>query len=84
MVEGAVISLCLFLLDTRYIPYIGFEPRQQPSGLEIVNKFTKWIKAAVKEAKSTIQKAQKDMTRYYNQRRSLPLLPPIIIDGEKK
>jgi len=29
------------------------------------------MKAAIEEAKSTIYKAQKDMVRYYNQRRSL-------------
>jgi len=40
---------------------MGFEPRQYPSGLEIVNKFTEHIKVVVKEAKATIWKVQKDM-----------------------
>ena len=51
-----------FLLDTRCTPHIGFEPRQWPFGLDTVNEFMGWMKAAVEEAKSTIQKAQ-DMTR---------------------
>jgi len=49
---------------------MGFEPRQDPSSLETVNEFTKRMESATEEAKSTIHKAQKDMTRYYNRRRS--------------
>jgi len=56
----------LFLLDTGRIPHMGFEPRQDPSGLEMVNKFTKRMESTTKEAKSTIRKAQEDMMRYYN------------------
>ena len=59
-----------FLLDTGQIPRMGFEPRQDPSSLEMVNEFTKKMESATEEAKSTIHKAQEDMTRYYNQRRS--------------
>jgi len=51
-----------FLLDTGRIPHMGFEPSQAPSGLETVNEFM--------EAKSVIHKAQEDMTRYYNQKRT--------------
>jgi len=47
------------------VPHMGFEPEQNPSGLEMVNKFTKRMKSATKEAKSAIRKAQKVMTRYY-------------------
>jgi len=36
----------------------------------MVNKFIEQMKAAVKEAKSAIQKVQEDIIRYYNQRRS--------------
>ena len=36
----------------------------------MVNEFTKQMKAAVEETKSAIWKTQKDMTCYYNQRRS--------------
>jgi len=50
---------------------MGFKPRQNPSSLEIVNEFTKRMESATKKAKSAICKAQKDMTRYYNRRRSL-------------
>jgi len=67
----------LFLLNTGRIPHMGFEPRQDPSSLETVNKFTKRMEFATEEAKSAIHKAQEDMTRYYNQRRSLaPVFKP--------
>ena len=56
----------LFLLDTRRIPHMGFEPNQNPSGLEMVNELTERIKSATEEAKSAICKAQEDITRYYN------------------
>jgi len=45
---------------------MGFEPRQDPSSLEMVNKFTKRMESATEKAKSMIRKAQEDMTRYYN------------------
>jgi len=53
---------------------MGFEPRQNPSGLETVNEFIKRMQSITKEAKSVIRKAQEDMTRYYNRRRSLALV----------
>jgi len=66
-----------FLLDTGRILCMGFEPRQDPSSLETVNEFTKRMESATEEAKSVIRKAQKDMTRYYNRRRSLaPIFKP--------
>jgi len=49
---------------------MGFEPSQVPSGLETVNEFTERMKSTTKEAKSAIRKAQEDMTRYYNRRRT--------------
>jgi len=56
---------------------MGFKPRQNPSGLETVNKFTKRMQSTTKKAKSAIRKVQEDMTRYYNQRRSLaPMFKP--------
>jgi len=56
---------------------MGFEPSQAPSGLETVNEFMEQMKSATEEAKSVICKAQKDMTRYYNQRRSpAPVFKP--------
>jgi len=67
----------LFLLDMEQILCMGFEPRQDPSSLETVNEFTKRMESATKEAKSAICKAQEDMTRYYNQRRSpAPVFKP--------
>jgi len=56
---------------------MGFEPSQVLSGLETVNEFTEKIKFATEEAKSAIRKAQEDMTRYYNQKRTLaPVYKP--------
>jgi len=56
---------------------MGFEPSQAPSGLETVNEFTEWMKSTTEEAKSAIRKAQEDMTRYYNRRRSpAPIFKP--------
>jgi len=66
-----------FLLDMGRIPRMGFEPRQDPSSLETVNEFTKRMESATEEAKSAICKAQEDMTRYYNRRRSpAPVFKP--------
>jgi len=65
-----------FLLDMGRIPCMGFELRQDPSSLKTVNEFTKKIEST-EEAKSAIHKAQEDMTRYYNRRRSLaPVFKP--------
>jgi len=56
---------------------MGFELRQNPSGLETVNEFTGRMKSTTEEAKSAIHKAQEDMARYYNQRRSpTPVFKP--------
>jgi len=49
---------------------MGFEPSQAPSGLETINEFTEQMKSAMEEAKSAIRKAQEDMTRYYNRKRT--------------
>jgi len=45
---------------------MGFELRQNPSGLETVNEFMERMKSATEEAKSAIYKAQENMTWYYN------------------
>jgi len=67
----------LYGVTTGQIPRMGFEPRQDPSSLETVNEFTKRMESTTEEAKSTIRKAQEDMTRYYNRRRSLaPVFQP--------
>jgi len=55
-----------FLLNTGQLPHIGFKPRQNPSGLEMVNEFTERMRTAIEEAKSMIHKAQDNMKRYYN------------------
>ena len=49
---------------------MGFEPSQAPSGLETVNEFMEQMKSATEETKSVIRKAQEDMTRYYNRKRT--------------
>jgi hypothetical protein len=55
-----------FLLDTSQHPRMGFEPMQSPSHLETVNEFTDRMNSVLTEAKSTLAKAQDDMSRYYN------------------
>jgi len=59
------------LLDTGCIPYMGFEPQQNYSDLETVNKFTERMRMAIKEVKSVICKAQDNMKKYYDCRRTL-------------
>jgi len=70
----------LFLLDTRRLLRMGFEPRQNPSGLETVNEFTERMRTAIEKAKSTIRKAQDDMKRYYDHRRTPA---PVFNPGDK-
>jgi len=61
----------------RQISHMGFEPRQNSSSLKTVNEFTKRMESATEEAKSKIHKAQEDMTRYYNRKRSsAPVFKP--------
>jgi len=56
---------------------MGFKPSQAPFGLETVNEFTERMKSTTEEAKSAIRKAQEDMTRYYNRKRTLaPVYKP--------
>jgi len=55
---------------------MGFEPSQAPSGLEMVNEFTERMKSATEAAKSVIRKAQEDITRYYNRKRT-PVREPL-------
>jgi len=55
-----------FLLDTGWLPHMGFEPQQNPSSLETVNEFTERMRTAIKETKSAIHKAQDNMKRYYD------------------
>jgi len=56
---------------------MGFEPWQNPSGLETVNEFMERMRTAIKEAKSTICKIQNNMKRYYDQRKALaPVFNP--------
>jgi len=59
---------------------MGFEPQQNYSDLETVNKFTERMRTVIEEAKSTICKAQDDMKRYYNSRRTPA---PVFNPGDK-
>jgi len=70
----------LFLLDTRRLPRMGFEPQQNPSGLETVNEFMERMKTAIEEAKSAIRKAQDNMKKYYDRRRTPA---PVFKPGDK-
>jgi hypothetical protein len=56
-----------FFLNMGRHPQMGFEPLQQPSKLEVVNKFTDHMKSALNEAKAALTKLKEDMARYYNQ-----------------
>jgi len=49
---------------------MGFELSQAPFGLETVNEFMERIKSTTEETKLAIYKAQEDMTRYYNRKRT--------------
>jgi len=49
---------------------MGFELCQNHSNLETVNEFTERMRMAIEEAKSAIHKAQDDMKRYYDCRRT--------------
>jgi len=62
----STIQQTLFLLNTGKLPRMGFEPRQNSSGLEMVNEFTERIRTAIEEAKSAIRKVQNDIKRYYD------------------
>jgi len=70
----------LFLLDTRRISCMGFEPRQNHSDLEMVNEFMERMRMAIDEVKSAICKAQEDIKRYYDQHRTPA---PVFNPGDK-
>ena len=53
---------------------MGFEPQQNYSDLEMVNKFTERMRMASEKAKSAIRKAQDYMKRYYDHRRTPALV----------
>ena len=55
-----------FLLDTRWVPYMGFKPGQQRSCLKSLNKFKECMEDALEEAKAA--KSKDDLAKYYNQR----------------
>ena len=57
-----------FLLESRCLPCMGFEPDQHPSWVELVNEFMEWMKSTLEEAKSALAKSKDDMARYYDQR----------------
>jgi len=46
----------------------------------MVNKFTERMRTAIEEAKSAIRKAQDDMKRYYDRKRTLA---PVFNPGDK-
>jgi len=74
------IQQSLFLLNTRRLPCMGFEPWQNPSSLEIVNEFMERMRIAIDKAKSAIRKAQNNMKRYYDQCRTPA---PVFNPGDK-
>ena len=59
-----------FLIDTRRLLWMGFEPRPQ-SKVEAANMFVERMKSVTEEAKSALTRSKDKMARYYNQKRSL-------------
>ena len=59
-----------FLLDTGWIPHMGFEPDQWQSHVESINEFKKRMEEVLKEAKAALVKSKDDMAKYYNRRRT--------------
>ena len=57
-----------FLLETGHLPWMGFEPDQHPSQVELVNEFMEQMKSTLEEAKAALAKSKDDMAWYYNQR----------------
>ena len=54
-----------------------FKLQQYPSSLKTVNKFIERMRNTTEKAKSTVQKVQEDIVRYYNQQRTLaPVFKP--------
>jgi hypothetical protein len=68
------------MLDTGRNPHIGFEPLEAPATDEATSEFASRMKAAVKEARATISKAQEEYALYYNQRRTPT---PIFVKGDR-
>ena len=59
-----------FLLDTGWIPRMGFEPDQQRSHVESINEFKERMENALNEAKAALVKSKDDMAKYYDRKRT--------------
>jgi len=59
-----------FLLNTRHVPRMGFEPDQPRSRMESVNEFKDWMTDSLEEAKGALAKLKDDMVLYYNRKRT--------------
>ena len=59
-----------FLLDTGWIPHMGFKLDQHQSKVESVNEFKMRTEAALEEAKAALVKSKDDMAKYYDWRRT--------------
>ena len=57
-----------FLLDTSWIPQMGFEPGQRCSWLESVKKFKEQMEDALTEAKAALVQSEDEMAKYYDWR----------------
>jgi len=55
-----------FLLDTRHVPRMGFEPDQPWSRMESINEFKYRMTDSLEEAKAALAKSKDDMALYYN------------------
>jgi len=59
-----------FLLNTRRVPQMGFEPDQPRSCMESINEFKDRMTDTLEEAKVALAKSKDDMTLYYNRKRT--------------
>ena len=57
-----------FLLESKCLPRMGFEPDQCLSQVESVNKFMEQMRSTLEEAKLALAKSKDNMARYYDQR----------------
>jgi len=59
-----------FLLDTRRVPQMGFEPDQPRSCMESINEFKDRMTDTLEEARAALAKSKDDMALYYNRKRT--------------
>jgi hypothetical protein len=59
----------LFMMDTGWLPQMGFELNGMHYADESINEFHDWIAAGVSEAKAVLVKAKDEFKLYYDRQR---------------